>query len=347
MGRFFSFLISIPYSIVSSLRNLFFDLDIFSSYQASMPVISVGNLSIGGSGKSPLVQYLVRVCLERGLEPVIFLRGYSGKLVGPHLVRETDTAKQVGDEALMHFECFKGKVPVVVARRRVLGAKLIEQTKLGNVIILDDGFQHRWLARDLDLLVQDVSTERSRSDWSLGTLLPLGRFRERKSPALRRADLIVFTSRGSFGSAFKAVTHEKSGIVAQLVPSGFLDIFSGESLSLSHFTGQRGIGLTAIASSERFFDMLKTLGIVLEQTKSFRDHFLYTEELWQEFQGKLVFTTKKDAVKLRPFLSKSDQAFALELDYIFPSTQDEQTLLSLLDKKNVGRSYEYGKGHGQ
>ena len=328
----FSYLISLPYLVISSFRNVLFDLGVFPSYQASIPVISVGNLSIGGSGKSPLVQYLGRVCLERGLTPVILLRGYSGDFAGPHLVSEADTAKQVGDEALMHSECFEGKVPVVVARRRVLGAKLIEQEKLGNVIILDDGFQHRWLARDLDILVQDVSSDKSRSAWRIGNLLPLGRFRERKAPALKRADLVVFTSRGSFGSDFKPDIEERPGILAQLVPSSFLDIFSGESFHLSRFTNASGIGLTAIASSERFFDMLQALGISLGQKRSFRDHFLFSEEQWQEFQGKLVFTSKKDAVKIRPFLVSAGKVFALEVQYTFPKAQDEQTLSLLIDR---------------
>ena len=165
------------------VRNYLFDVGLRKQAKSKLPVISIGNITVGGSGKTPVSALMVETLIELGKKPVLLSRGYGGSSKGPTLVKVETTAKLVGDEALMQARGFNFEIPVVISRKRSLGAKFIEENNLGDIIVLDDGFQHRMLSRDLDIVVLDISEKNFETRFKLGRMLPAGRFREKPRPS--------------------------------------------------------------------------------------------------------------------------------------------------------------------
>src|ERR1700686_3193815 len=169
------------YSAVTGLRNKLFDHGVLTSRQLDRPVISVGNLSVGGSGKTPFVIALGELLQARGIQFDVLSRGYGRKTRGVLVVKPDGNASEYGDEPLLIAR--RLRVPVVVGESRYEAGRVAEQKFQSQLHILDDGFQHRFLARDFDIFLM---TESDFSD----TLLPSGRLREPLS-SLQRADAIV------------------------------------------------------------------------------------------------------------------------------------------------------------
>ncbi len=301
-----------------TIRNEFYDRGIFKSYQSTIPVICVGNATVGGSGKSPVVQYIVGKLLEVGLSPVILSRGYGGNKLGPHLILDKDTALEVGDEPLMHHKEFAGNVPVVVSRKRVAGAKLIEQTKLGDIIVLDDGFQHRALERNVNILLVNSDVDEK--------LLPFGKGREPLAQALKRADFVASVNRGG---EVKASTKE-SELNFLFKPECFIDAYSEEIVGFNQI--KKASALTAIAKPKQFFNMLESLGVELVNKQAFRDHHRFTDkEVEHLFSGELtLIATEKDVVKLKHLVTKPKQLLALRLRVSLPAQQEKRLVDSVL-----------------
>ncbi|RMF76405.1 MAG: tetraacyldisaccharide 4'-kinase, partial [Planctomycetota bacterium] len=170
-----------PYAAAMRRRNARYDRDASASYSAGVPVVSVGNITVGGSGKTPMVVEIVRELLARGLRPAILTRGY-GAAAG----RTPDEVEEFHDAL--------PDVPVVVNADRVAGARTARDAHGANCLVLDDGFQHRRLRRDLDMVLIDAL-----APWGGGLTLPAGRLRE-PLDGLRRADLIVVTRRNQVDS---------------------------------------------------------------------------------------------------------------------------------------------------
>lgn len=312
-------------------RNKAFDLGLFPEYRCSIPVVCVGNATAGGSGKSPLTHMLAEELLVRGKRPAILSRGYGGKLRGPHLVTSSDSPEDVGDESLMHRSSLDEKVSVVIARKRAIGARYIAENNLGDIVILDDGFQHRWLARDINLLLLDISDESRKQMWKKGKLLPEGRLRETLASALKRATAVMLVRRGevAVGSNsddsqqtegarpegfYRASGEEIPCFELALIPSHFSDLYSKEKVALDYFDKRTCSAVTAIAYPESFFSILEKRGISLYSKHSFVDHHLFSWQDWQTISDQgVIFTTTKDAVKLRPFVKEAGNVFVLHL----------------------------------
>ena len=311
------------YAAVTRLRNKAYDLRVLPQSPSSLPVICVGNVTLGGNGKSPFTEYLAAELIERGLAPVILMRGYGGTVSGPHIVKNSDTAAKVGEEALMHWQRFTGEVPVVVSAKRSVGADFIAKRKLGDVILLDDGYQHRRLSRDVNLLLLDISTEKACSQWRDGYLAPLGRLRESLSSALDRADAVVFIKKISSGMKEVAqlapenyIEKDIPNFVFELRPEHFTDVVSNENYPLNHFADKKVTAITAIAKPQIFLSMIQALGAKLSDSYlSFRDHHIFTEANWKKISEEQlpIITTTKDAVKLKSFTESSGELFTLEL----------------------------------
>jgi tetraacyldisaccharide 4'-kinase len=269
-------------------------------YRSRLPVISVGNITVGGTGKTPLVRELVRILIGLGERPVILLRGYGGSARGPLVAGPSHTASQIGDEARMLL--VSAGVPVVVSRRRVSGAVLIEKQALGTVIVLDDGFQHRWLRRDLDIVCIDGSSERSAGQLSSGRLLPHGVLREPLIPALQRADLFLINARN-----FTGLPREVLDKLLKLLPEEKPTITSTvDSLRVS---GNNGVGelqpqaivaLSGIGNPEAYHATLIQAGFTLRDTVVLRDHQPIDPDTLKTALriGVPVVLTEKDAARL-------------------------------------------------
>lgn len=281
--------ISAAYGFVTHLRNIAYDQKWLSSYKSSLPVICVGNLTVGGNGKTPLVLWLATQLLARAHRPVILSRGYGGRHPGPRLIAgDADRAVDVGDEPLMMAR--RRICPVVIARRRVAGAKMIESQKLGDVIILDDGLQHRALERDINLLCVAAATESQVEKFLFGAMLPRGLQREPLSDALARTDAIIWQSRNP----------QPACPVPDDPRIRDLQIFRTTCEGRVPAGIDECVVVTAIANPEQVIASLPEIKVLKHYALS--DHnFSLDRALAKaraEFAGKMIVITEKDAVKL-------------------------------------------------
>ncbi|HYB97950.1 MAG TPA: tetraacyldisaccharide 4'-kinase [Candidatus Limnocylindrales bacterium] len=288
------------FGVTASARSLLYDLGILRSRQAPAPVISVGALTTGGSGKTPFVLWLTRRLQQRGLRPCIVTRGYGGRsrqthLVTPeHALTET-TVAECGDEAAL-LAARSGAV-VATSPMRIDACNAAWERFRPDVFVLDDGFQHRGLARDLDIVLVDGAEKEQR-------LLPAGPLRERPS-ALRRAHVIV-TSGGIApwlrASAAPEWLLESRTVATSLVAS--LGESAGEPVA--SLAGRRVAAVAAVARPERFVAMLGATGADVTATILRRDHHPYSAADWHQIEQLArsvdrVVTTEKDLVKLAAF----------------------------------------------
>jgi len=294
------------YSLVTRLRNIGFDLNLLKRYRSSLPVVSIGNLTAGGNGKTPLALAVAEGLTERGYRPVILSRGYGGGVEGPYLVSRDDTSDRVGDEPCMMA---RWGFPIVIARKRVEGAKLIEEESLGDLIILDDGFQHRALDRTVDILSVDVGSQGAVDRFLAGEVLPLGLFREERTFALSRPDAVLLSERSLHGE-MKSPDPRVLSIFPKrikiyrswLETIGFFDCTTNAP---AVFPLKEVVAFSGLASPSGFYETLRSLGATVVAERSFPDHHEFREgelrELRDTFPKVPLICTEKDAVKVGRF----------------------------------------------
>ncbi|MGH9326676.1 MAG: tetraacyldisaccharide 4'-kinase [Terriglobia bacterium] len=279
-----------------------------ASRKLGRPVISVGNLSVGGTGKTPLVALVARLLLDRGWRPAILTLGY-GRAAGPALVALAPLAatppepREAGDEPVL-FSRRLPEVPVVVCGDRYRGGRFAEEHFDVDVHLLDDGFQHLQLRRDVDILTIDATQPLSNS-----ALLPAGRLREPPN-ALRRAHLIVFTRRDLADSAPLEELASRFNPEARLFHCrtrlrALQELRSGELRPLSTLTGKLAFAFCGVGNSRAFFCDLNRWGIALSGTLAFEDHHLYSARDLESILRKakksgasMLVTTEKDFANL-------------------------------------------------
>jgi tetraacyldisaccharide 4'-kinase len=302
--------LSALFFLISTFRRFAFNLGLFKSYSVNKPVIVVGNIGVGGNGKTPVVIHLVELAKTLGFTPGVISRGYGGNAESyPYSLSEHSTTAQAGDEPILIFN--RCRVPVVVGGNRVENAqKLIE---LGcNVIISDDGLQHYRLKRDLELVVVD-----GKRRFGNGFLIPAGPLRE-GSWRLKNADIVIFNG--------DCQTRGESSLMT-LVATKLRHIQTEKEISLADFLANK-VSVNAIAgigSPQRFFDTLTNLGFNLVRQQGFIDHKNFTANDFSQFKDDLpLLMTEKDAVKCQEFAQ--DNWWYLPVDAQF-SEQDEQVLI--------------------
>jgi tetraacyldisaccharide 4'-kinase len=245
----------------------------------------VGNLTVGGTGKTPLVIALAEAFREKGFRPVILSRGYGR--TGRSIVIDGSSWKEAGDEPFL-MKRRLGDVHVVVGADRYQAGLAAEKNELGNLFILDDGFQHRRLHRNVDILAIDPV------EWAAGeALLPTGRWREPKSAATR---------------AHLACIQEIDGAVMPCLPIPSFrvryevdGVYSGHTrLELNSLKQSPVVAFAGIAKPQRFFSTLESIGIKPVKCVPFRDHHDYSKQEIENLGGDILITTEKDAVRLDP-----------------------------------------------
>lgn len=290
------------------VRNIFFNLDIKKVSKVDTTVVSVGNLSVGGTGKTPLVDWIVSK-LKNEIPTAILSRGYGRKSKGFLLVTKHSQAETVGDEALFYKRKHKEEIEVAVAEKRVEGAeKLLNLKSNLKLIVLDDAYQHRYIDRDVNILLTDYSRP-----FYKDFVLPSGRLREFRV-GKKRADVVIVTkSPANLDEAEKDVIKKKIDVspntlvcFSQIKYGELLPIHSGE------FTIPEKILLvTGIANPSPLYDHLKKLANV--ELLSFPDHHDFTTKdirkihnLFDTFatQNKCIVTTAKDVPRLSSNLVK-------------------------------------------
>jgi len=281
MSRAFRFIVG--------ARDRLYQSGLLQTYRLSHPVISVGNLTVGGTGKTPLVILLAERLRDEGYRPVVLSRGYKRKTSGIVIVSTGSgpevTWDEAGDEPFLIATRARG-VSVVVGADRHAAGTLAEQKDLGDLFILDDGFQHRRLFRNVDLVTIDPV------EWLAGEhLFPYGRWREPKE-ALQRATAAI-------------VQETVQTVLPELpIPSFAIQItidgiYKGsDPVPVSDLKNHAVTAFAGIAKPDRFFNSLESLGIAPKSKVKFRDHHHYTKRDIDDLPGEVRITTEKDAVRL-------------------------------------------------
>jgi tetraacyldisaccharide 4'-kinase len=306
------------FDAATRLRNALYDNGTLKSFKARLPVISVGNITVGGSGKSPFAQYLAAGLKARGLRPALLLRGYGGSTQGPHAVCAADRVEDVGDEALMHRLALAADIAVVICRDRVTGAEFIAERKLGDIVVLDDGFQHRRLRRSCDLVLIDPSVPAVRESFSARLLLPAGVLREDPSRALTRADAVIFVGAGELAGVNLSAKYQ-----FRFHPGAVTDLYSVESVAPKSLRAQSVSVFTAIANPERFRAAVSSLGGAIDTVSYFPDHHLFTAAEFEAASRRgLLVVTAKDAVKIRHYVRGAGSVFVLGQTGAFTAAEE-------------------------
>ncbi|MBE0597885.1 MAG: tetraacyldisaccharide 4'-kinase [Desulfuromonadales bacterium] len=290
------------YGVAGLIRHRLYRLQLLSSYRAPVPVISVGNLAAGGTGKTPTVDYVLKFLLAQGRNVAVVSRGYGGRGVPGGIGVVSDGAgpllapEQCGDEPYL-LALRNPQAKVVVAPRRREGVRLAVERLGAEVVLLDDGFQHLAVARDLDIVLLDG--ERPLGN---GHVLPAGILREFPT-ALQRGHLFVLTRSADKKPALPPlpgpVLHSRHQLAGAAVD------LHGQVVPLTELVGRRGVAFAGIADPERFFASLRSAGVEPVATLGFPDHAAYDQRLLARLHSAAtgadyLITTEKDAVKLRP-----------------------------------------------
>lgn len=293
----------------------------FRSFRVSRPVVVVGNVTVGGTGKTPLTVWLAQQLRERGLRVGVVLRGYGGRSTHwPRDVTAETSWEEVGDEAVLLAQ--RTGALVVAGPDRVAAAKrAIERG--ADVVLCDDGLQHYRLARDVEIAVLD-----ERRGLGNGRLLPAGPLREPAS-RLAKVDLQVLTRRAPQAAASAAFAN---AVVATPVLGDAISIATGERRSLQSFAGSRVHAVAGIGNPQAFFDALSALGLTVDP-HPLPDHAPLTAAHLSFGDGASVLMTEKDAVKCLAGADRSAtiDCWAVSMD-IAMGAADAQAVRRLIDR---------------
>ncbi len=298
------------YWVIITIRKWFYQKKIYKTYKASIPVIVVGNLTLGGTGKTPLVIALTKYLQQCGFKPGVISRGYGAKSKNfPAVIDDTKTVMEVGDEPFLIYK--NTKVPVVIDPVRARAAKALEQQFNCSVILCDDGLQHYALERDIEIVL--VDTQRK---FGNGFLFPAGPLRE-SVKRLRDVDFILCNGKKIYQNSFTMT----------LSADAIKNLATDEMVPISFFKDKPLIAIAGIGNPQRFFDTLTQLGLKFKK-QPMPDHYAYRQSDFDD--NTLYLMTEKDAVKCR--------AFNNENLFYLPVTADLEKnflekLIKLLSKK--------------
>lgn len=271
------------FSLIVAIRRQLFINRILTSYRSTKPVVIVGNLSVGGNGKTPVVIWLVEQLQRRGIKCGVISRGYGSRsAIYPLLVTAETNPTQGGDEPVLIAK--RTGVSVCISANRQQAIEHLLEHQDCDVIISDDGLQHYKLQRDIEIVVMDA--ERGLGN---GFVLPAGPLREREK-RLSEVDFII-TNGGE---------NKYSDAVMYLTPQYAINLVTQEKRLLSEF--KQAVAFAGIGNPQRFFKMLQGFGIDLLETYALQDHQAFTPELMTKFdKNRPHFMTEKDAVKCADF----------------------------------------------
>lgn len=302
------------YCLLAAVRQRLYRLGWLKSGRLKVPVIIIGNITVGGTGKTPLVIWLAHWLRQRGFRPGIITRGYGGgSSHWPRCVGPDTPAAEVGDEAVLLQR--RTACPVYAGPGRLEAGRRLLSEQDCDIIISDDGLQHYALERDLELVVIDGKRRLGN-----GLCLPAGPLRELPG-RLRSVDLIVTNGEVAAGEQPMRVVGSEAFSVNRSHLPRLLESFSGQTVQ----------ALAGIGDPERFFTMLESVGIRVER-HAFPDHHPFTVEDLSPFAGKTVLMTEKDAVKCEAFAG--DNVWFVPADAVFAKNFSSQLGL-LIDRLNI------------
>lgn len=332
------------YGAVTRARLALYRRGALTVHRINSPVVSVGNITTGGTGKTPLVEWVARAAESFGRKPCVLTRGYGREDAGRRVLvsdgeRVLAGAREGGDEPRLLAESLQGVAAVLSDADRVGAARWAEEHLKSDLFILDDGFQHLRLARDLDVVAVDAM-----NPWGGGRLLPAGRLRE-PLDGLRRADLIILTrtEQASDADSLRKQAARLSGgrpvILSRTRTRAVRPLDAETTRGDAPDIPQPVAAFCAVGNPAAFFAHLRREGLALNHARAFPDHHVYKQSdvdaLAAEAKGQgagALVTTAKDAVKLRS-LNFGLPCYVLEIELAF---DDEEKLLGVL-REAVGR----------
>jgi tetraacyldisaccharide 4'-kinase len=311
---------SLIYAFVMIVRRQFYEMRIFRSKRLDHPVISVGNLTTGGTGKTPFEIYLVELMKDMDLKPLILSRGYGSDSSDTNVVRGKDkgAVDKIPDEANMIADIYPD-IPIAFGKNRYKAYQMAAKQYDFDLVILDDGFQHLKIKRNFDILILDATRP-----FGSGRLLPSGNLREPRS-MLRYADLAVLNLKSDSKAGEKW-----RGLSGRYAISEIISVSSNEKMELSDFAGKNCGIITAIGDAGSFQSLLKEQALEISQLYRFRDHHDYTEEdlkavreLCNSNGIDCLFTTEKDAVKLKRICFENPPVYVIKIAFRLENGEDE------------------------
>lgn len=274
------------FRLLVALRRLAYSTGLFKSFRLSVPVIVVGNITVGGTGKTPLVIWLVQQLQAVGFKPGVISRGYGAQNALPLEVTAQSNAQETGDEPLLiasHID-----MPVFVCRDRVMAARaLLGAHPTCDLLISDDGLQHYRLQRDIEIAVVD-----SQRQFGNRRLLPAGPLREPVS-RMQEVDAVVCNGEAVIGYPNTYRMQLRASLLHQV--SSPVNTLAADALQ-----GKRLLAVAGIGNPERFFGQLRRMGLAFE-TRVFPDHHPFQAQDLQTQGIDAILMTEKDAVKCRAF----------------------------------------------
>jgi len=318
-------ILSLAYRFFMALRGVFYRIGLLKTHRLPCSVISVGNLTVGGTGKTPLIEFLAEVLRNRNIKIVILMRGYMGGGVGSKV--------HASDEATILMNAFPD-IPVLIGANRVKSAQTYLEHNSADVFLLDDGFQHQRLFRDVDIVVID-----STDPWGNGYVLPRGVLRESKH-ALTRAQIFVLTKTDFGKNNLDAITRDlgsrnPEALIVETIhkPVALVDIRLDAVVDLEMISRKQVCAMCSIGDPNSFVQTLSGLQANIGKRHPFMDHHIYTQEdigrIVRSCQGQeitTIVTTEKDAVKLKPFLEEFPekiQIYSLRIRIVVTAGEDQ------------------------
>lgn len=296
--RLFLFPISVVYALVVYVRNFLFDLGIFKAKTFKTPTICVGNLSVGGTGKTPMIEYLIKL-LSSEKKVAVLSRGYGRKSKGFQIANAASSVELLGDEPYQIYSKFP-EITVAVDGNRSNGIKILEETLQPDIILLDDAFQHRKVSPNLSILVT-AYTSLYVDDW----YLPTGSLRDAKNQSKRATIIVVTKCPETISEA------EQQQIIQKLKPLShqkvlfsflnYAEVLKSETnaIALDRLKDKEITLVTGIANPAPLVSFLLENGIKTSHL-SYRDHHFFTEQEITLFNTKDgILTTEKDYVRLK------------------------------------------------
>ena len=312
--------LSIQFSLVTSIRNFIYNIGVIKSRQFNLPIISVGNLVLGGSGKTPTIEYLIRL-LSKNYKIAVLSRGYGRKSKGFIIADSNSDTNLIGDEPMQYYRKFKNII-VSVGSNRVRGInKLIKLNSKPEIILLDDAYQHRRVKPGMSILLTKFNDL-----YSDDNIFPLGNLRESKSNA-NRADIIIVTK------CDKNISKDQKRHIIQKLNIGdnqkiyFSSIkyskmlYDKESSKLlSEFKNIKFTLVTGIANSSHMVNYLKDNDFNFNHL-SFKDHHNYSDsDISNINNNEIVITTEKDYVKL--YSRVTTKLFYLPIEFLIHNEEE-------------------------
>ena len=330
---------AIVYGVITSIRNFLFDISVLKSYSCNLPIIAVGNLSVGGTGKTPQIEYLIRLLSEK-YKIATLSRGYKRQSEGFILAQANSNARLLGDEPFQFFEKFPSIQVAVDADRKNGIEQLLSLPEKPEVILLDDAFQHRKVKAGFYILLTSYGDL-----YSDDCMLPTGNLRETRSGA-KRADLIVVTK-----CPFDLSLDKQNDIRKRLKLSVNQQLYftfiaydtfvygEKQKVNINEIQSTVKVLVAGIAKPEPFFTYLKNTNDVC---LSFPDHHNFTEkdilEITKTAQNNIIITTEKDYMRLKGSLP-NEQLFYLPIKsaFISESQNFDKTIINYVGTSSRNR----------